>query len=258
MRSRSSSPASAQYRTRTGSWPPCCSPTSSDRPSWPPGWGIPSGTRFSTSITGWSGSSCPGSGDGRSTPRGTGFRHVRRPRPGHPLRHHHPGRAARPGPIDPGGPAYGRGRALGDKVGGIAVHNGARVSAQAGRGEVLVSRTVVDLVAGSGITFEDRGEHQLKGVPGSWRLLLSRANPRRWPPARCGFLRGRSQTAAGRARCSMPAQRAATGETTRPLAERARDPGHARFRLGSVVADDRPDGQVRDTAVARPGSGGGW
>jgi class 3 adenylate cyclase len=60
---------------------------------------------------------------------------------------------------------------MGDKVGGIAVHTGARVSAQAGPGEVLVSRTVVDLVAGSGITFEDRGEHRLKGVPGPWRLF---------------------------------------------------------------------------------------
>ena len=60
---------------------------------------------------------------------------------------------------------------MGEKVGGIAVHTGARVSTQAGPGEVLVSRTVVDLVAGSGITFEDRGERQLKGVPGSWRLF---------------------------------------------------------------------------------------
>jgi class 3 adenylate cyclase len=59
---------------------------------------------------------------------------------------------------------------IGDKVGGIAVHTGARVSALAGPGEILVSRTVVDLVAGSGITFEDRGEHQLKGLPGPWRL----------------------------------------------------------------------------------------
>jgi class 3 adenylate cyclase/pimeloyl-ACP methyl ester carboxylesterase len=59
---------------------------------------------------------------------------------------------------------------LDDKVGGIAVHIGARVSAQAGPGEVLVSRTVKDLVAGSGIEFEDRGEKELKGVPGDWRL----------------------------------------------------------------------------------------
>ena len=56
------------------------------------------------------------------------------------------------------------------KLGGIAVHTGARVAAAAGPGEVLVSQTVKDLVAGSGIAFEDRGDHELKGVPGSWRL----------------------------------------------------------------------------------------
>jgi len=58
----------------------------------------------------------------------------------------------------------------GDDVAGVAVHIGARVSAIAGDGEVLVSSTVKDLVAGSGIGFEDRGERELKGVPGSWRL----------------------------------------------------------------------------------------
>jgi class 3 adenylate cyclase len=55
-------------------------------------------------------------------------------------------------------------------VGGIAVHTGARVSALAGPGEVLVSNTVKDLVAGSGIAFADRGARQLKGVPGEWRI----------------------------------------------------------------------------------------
>jgi class 3 adenylate cyclase len=59
----------------------------------------------------------------------------------------------------------------GDDIGGVTVNIGARVSALAGAGEVLVSRTVTDLVAGSGITFEDRGEHELKGVPGTWRLF---------------------------------------------------------------------------------------
>jgi class 3 adenylate cyclase len=58
----------------------------------------------------------------------------------------------------------------GDDVAGIAVHLAQRVSALARPGEVLVSRTVTDLVAGSGIQFEDRGEHGLKGVPGTWRL----------------------------------------------------------------------------------------
>jgi class 3 adenylate cyclase len=58
----------------------------------------------------------------------------------------------------------------GDDITGIAVNIGARVGAQAGPGEVLVSQTVKDLVAGSGLDFEDRGEHDLKGVPGPWRL----------------------------------------------------------------------------------------
>ena len=59
----------------------------------------------------------------------------------------------------------------GDDIGGIAVHTGARVADLGRAGEVLVSSTVKDLVAGSGIEFEDRGEHELKGVPGSWRLF---------------------------------------------------------------------------------------
>ena len=59
----------------------------------------------------------------------------------------------------------------GNDVSGIAVHIGQRVSGLAGEGEVLVSRTVVDLVAGSGLEFDDRGEHQLKGVPGRWQLF---------------------------------------------------------------------------------------
>jgi class 3 adenylate cyclase len=56
------------------------------------------------------------------------------------------------------------------KMGGLAVHIGARVAAAASPGQVLVSSTVKDLVAGSGIAFQDRGEHELKGVPGMWRL----------------------------------------------------------------------------------------
>jgi pimeloyl-ACP methyl ester carboxylesterase len=59
---------------------------------------------------------------------------------------------------------------FGDKVAGLAVHTGARVAGAAGPGEVLVSQTVKDLVAGSGIEFEDRGAYELKGVPGEWRL----------------------------------------------------------------------------------------
>jgi len=60
---------------------------------------------------------------------------------------------------------------IGEKVGGIAVHIGARVASLARAGEILVSNTVKDLVAGSGIGFEDRGTQTLKGVPGEWRLF---------------------------------------------------------------------------------------
>ena len=59
---------------------------------------------------------------------------------------------------------------LGDDIGGIAVHIAARVLAQAGAGEIVCSRTVKDLVAGSGFAFADRGTHRLKGVPDSWQL----------------------------------------------------------------------------------------
>lgn len=62
---------------------------------------------------------------------------------------------------------------LGDDLGGIAVHVAARISAMAGAGEVLTSSTVRDLVAGSGIVFEDRGEHRLKGVPDPWRVFAA-------------------------------------------------------------------------------------
>ena len=61
----------------------------------------------------------------------------------------------------------------GDDVAGIAVHIAQRVSSVAGPGDVLVSRTIVDLVAGSDLAFEDRGEHALKGVPGDWRLFAA-------------------------------------------------------------------------------------
>ncbi len=56
-------------------------------------------------------------------------------------------------------------------VAGMAVHIGQRVSSLAVAGEILVSRTVVDLVVGSGLQFAPRGEHQLKGVPGSWNIF---------------------------------------------------------------------------------------
>ncbi|HEY9375771.1 MAG TPA: adenylate/guanylate cyclase domain-containing protein [Jiangellaceae bacterium] len=57
---------------------------------------------------------------------------------------------------------------------GIAVHIGARVAAAAQPGEILVSSTVRDLVAGSGMEFNNRGEHTLKGISGEWRLYAAR------------------------------------------------------------------------------------
>jgi class 3 adenylate cyclase len=64
---------------------------------------------------------------------------------------------------------------MGDDVGGLAVHLGARVGGLAQPGEVLASQTVKDLSVGSGIEWEERGEHQLKGVPGEWRLYAVRS-----------------------------------------------------------------------------------
>jgi hypothetical protein len=65
----------------------------------------------------------------------------------------------------------GEAERIDDKLGGIAVHIGARVAGVAQSGEVLVSSTVHDLVAGSGIAFADRGFHQLKGIAGDWHLF---------------------------------------------------------------------------------------
>jgi pimeloyl-ACP methyl ester carboxylesterase len=62
---------------------------------------------------------------------------------------------------------------LGDKIAGIAVHTGARIAALARGGEVLASQTVKDLVAGSGLDFDDRGEREFKGVPGRWRIYAA-------------------------------------------------------------------------------------
>ena len=62
---------------------------------------------------------------------------------------------------------------MGDDVGGIAVHIGARVAALAGAGEVLVSSTVRDLVAGSGLRFDPRGSRSLKGIPGEWQVFAA-------------------------------------------------------------------------------------
>ena len=71
----------------------------------------------------------------------------------------------------------------GTGIDGIAVHIAARVLDAAGGGELMVSAAVPMLVAGSGLTFEDRGEHEFKGVPGTWRLYALK--PRQSPPHVC-------------------------------------------------------------------------
>jgi class 3 adenylate cyclase len=65
----------------------------------------------------------------------------------------------------------------GNDVSGIAVHIASRVLGHAGPAEVIVSRTVVDLVAGSQLGFEERGTHELKGVPGQWQLYAAAVEP---------------------------------------------------------------------------------
>ena len=78
---------------------------------------------------------------------------------------------------------FGEAELTGEKVGGIAVTTAARVSASAGPGQVLVTSTVADLVAGSGLEFSDLGDRELKGVPGRWRVFeLSRVDGAELPP----------------------------------------------------------------------------
>ena len=84
---------------------------------------------------------------------------------------------------------------MGRDVGGIAVHTGARVGAAARGGEILVSSTVREAEAGSGFVFEDRGMHELKGIPGEWRLSAVSGAPLdvgRAPPPGGGRRAGRA------------------------------------------------------------------
>jgi class 3 adenylate cyclase len=110
-----------------------------------------------------------GSGrSGRPRPR---TRHLRRPRPSDPC-----GTAIRDAARQIGldvrvGIHTGEVERRGTELAGIAVHLACRVCETAQPGKVLVSRTVVDLVAGSGTTFDDRGKHELRGIPADWRLF---------------------------------------------------------------------------------------
>jgi hypothetical protein len=141
-----------------------------------------------------------------------------------------------------------------DDVAGIAVHIAARVSAQAGPGEVLVSRPVHDLVTGSGIALRSRGEHELKGVQGSWELFAvgSETAPLPAPTKRasCALATASccSQPGARQAYCAPPAESAHDATAVRPRSERewlwhGLEPaeGADRWR-GGHRRDDRPSG----------------
>ena len=96
----------------------------------------------------------------------------------------------------------GEAEAAGQKIGGIAVHIASRVMSAAGPGEILVSGTLRDLVAGSGLEFNDRGVQQLKGVPGEWQLwALVRPGTEPGEDANTGVVRGPE---AAPARASLP------------------------------------------------------
>ena len=83
---------------------------------------------------------------------------------------------------------------VGDDIAGIAVHIAARVLNCAGPGEVLVSRTIKDLVGGSGLQFEDRGTHTLRGVPDEWQLFAARGEDRTIVNPRTFAMAGRTRS----------------------------------------------------------------
>jgi len=101
--------------------------------------------------------------------------------------------------------------AIGDDLGGLAVHIGARVGALAGPGEIVVSSTVKELVVGSDMQFTDRGEHELKGVPGSWHLyaLGEERAPRVELDGAAGYMRRSDRIAVSLARRMPRAMRLA-------------------------------------------------
>ena len=125
-----------------------------------------------------------------------------------------------------------------DKVSGLAVHIGARVAAAAGPGEILVSSTVKDLVAGSGLRFQDRGSQALKGVPGQWHLFALAAGGPVGVKRICVFC----GSALGR--------RAVYADAARALAAALLDRG-ARPRLRRRIG--RPDGDLADAVLAGGG-----
>jgi class 3 adenylate cyclase len=111
---------------------------------------------------------------------------------------------------------------IGEDVGGMAVHLGSRVSAKAKTGEVLVSSTVRDLVVGSDLRFTEFGEHELKGIPGSWRLFRLESDGEQPPalePAQ-DHMKLRDRAAVSLARRAPRAMRFAGRVAARPSPDR--------------------------------------
>ena len=170
--SRSSSPGSARPSPPPGCWPRCCSPTSWARPSGPPG----------SATARWRELLQVHDDLGRRLVEEWGGRVVKTTGDGLLASFDGPGRAIacavalrdQVGDIDMAiraGLHAGEVELRDGDLGGIAVHIAARIMAEAAPGEVLVSRTVRDLVAGSDRVLTDRGSHRLKGVDGDWELF---------------------------------------------------------------------------------------
>jgi class 3 adenylate cyclase len=171
MKSRNSLPAATRIPNLTGFLQPYSSPTLPARRNGPPRWATGAGANCSSSITRWCAGISPSSGREIDT-AGDGFLTsfdgpARGVRCAAAIIH-----GARSLGLDVrAGLHTGECEIMGEKLSGLAVHIGARVAAIASAGQVIVSSTVKDLVAGSGLRFSDRGNHVLKGVPGEWRVF---------------------------------------------------------------------------------------
>ena len=138
----------------------------------PPTWATATGAISWSATTSCSGARSTATAAARSSARGTASSRpstARRGRSAAPRRS--PKRWRRSGSSSGPASTPGELEVMSDDLGGLAVHIAARVMGLADAGEVLVSGTVKDLVVGSGIDFEDRGTHELRGVPGDWRLF---------------------------------------------------------------------------------------
>ena len=172
VRSGRSSESASSRRRPTDDSSRSCSPTSSVPPSAPRRWEMPVGpscwrehhVRVREELDGFNGVEVDTAGDGFLATFDGPARAVRCARA--------IGERVRDLGLEiRAGVHVGEIEQVGKDVRGIAVHIGARITALAEPNEILVSSTVRDLVAGSGLTFEDAGEHELKGVPGRWRLF---------------------------------------------------------------------------------------